>query len=74
MYNAFGMQDICITAIYVKCKSKDRRDLWHSLEQDNMVIDIPWCIGGDFNIIMDPNEKLGISLTECIEAWSFKHV
>ncbi|XP_009772930.1 uncharacterized protein [Nicotiana sylvestris] len=24
-----------------------------------MVVDVPWCVRGDFNIIMDPNEKLG---------------
>nr|XP_016487427.1 PREDICTED: uncharacterized protein LOC107807533 [Nicotiana tabacum] len=57
-HNAIGMKDIYITAVYAKCKSKDRRDLWQSLELDNMVIDVLWCVGGDFNIIMDPNEKL----------------
>lgn len=25
----------------------------------NSVIDGPWCIGGDFNVIMDPDENLG---------------
>ncbi|XP_009788948.1 uncharacterized protein [Nicotiana sylvestris] len=56
--NIFG-KDIYIFAVYAKGKSKDRRDLWHSFELDSMVIDTPWCVGGDFNIIMDPNKKLG---------------
>lgn len=59
MYKVIGNQDICITAVYAKCKSHTRKDLWCALEQDNQNVDIPWCIGGDFNVILDTNEKLG---------------
>ncbi|XP_019244344.1 PREDICTED: uncharacterized protein LOC109224213 [Nicotiana attenuata] len=47
------------TAVYAKCTSAERKNLWYSLEKDNLSIDGPWCIGGDFNVIIDPDEKLG---------------
>ncbi|XP_019258738.1 PREDICTED: uncharacterized protein LOC109236955 [Nicotiana attenuata] len=48
-----------ITAVYAKCTTSEKRDLWDSIHNMNNTIDGPWCIGGDFNIIMDPTEKLG---------------
>ncbi|XP_075076993.1 uncharacterized protein LOC142163758 [Nicotiana tabacum] len=48
-----------ITAVYAKCTTSERRDLWYSIHNMNNTIDGPWCIGGDFSIIMDPTEKLG---------------
>ncbi|XP_060200827.1 uncharacterized protein LOC132629107 [Lycium barbarum] len=57
--NAVGAQDIFISAIYAKCSTSERKYLWESLEQDNMRINGPWCIGGDFNMVLDPSEKMG---------------
>ncbi|XP_075106825.1 uncharacterized protein LOC142179839 [Nicotiana tabacum] len=48
-----------ITAVYAKCTSRERKDLWSSLENDNNGINGPWCIGGDFNIFLEPDVKLG---------------
>ncbi|XP_070036365.1 uncharacterized protein LOC142166978 [Nicotiana tabacum] len=48
-----------VTAVYAKCTVVERKDLWSSIDNINMIIDGPWCIGGDFNVIMDPDEKLG---------------
>ncbi|XP_070042487.1 uncharacterized protein [Nicotiana tomentosiformis] len=55
------MQDngLYVTAVYVKCTTVERKDLWSSIEDINLLVDGPWCIGGDFNVIMDPKEKLG---------------
>ncbi|XP_059294498.1 uncharacterized protein LOC132047475 [Lycium ferocissimum] len=40
MKNAIGNQDICISAIYAKCTTAERRDLWESLEEDNLKLPI----------------------------------
>nr|XP_016467319.1 PREDICTED: uncharacterized protein LOC107789954 [Nicotiana tabacum] len=48
-----------ISAVYAKCTSTERKDLWNSLEQDNLSIDGPLYIGGDFNVITNPDKKLG---------------
>ncbi|XP_060182548.1 uncharacterized protein LOC132612262 [Lycium barbarum] len=52
-------QFVYITAVYAKCTSTERKDLWDSLATVSANIDAPWCIGGDFNVIMDSNEKMG---------------
>lgn len=48
-----------VTAVYAKCTSTERSVLWHSLERLNAMVNGPWCVGGDFNSILDTNEKLG---------------
>lgn len=32
---------------------------WSSLEEVYHLANGPWCIGGDFNVILSPDEKLG---------------
>lgn len=48
-----------VTTVYAKCKKNERKELWASLEGLNKVINKPWTIGGDFNVILHPEEKLG---------------
>ncbi|OIT33861.1 hypothetical protein A4A49_52065 [Nicotiana attenuata] len=50
---------LSITTLYAKCTPKERRELWSSLELTNLQVNGPWCIGGDFNVILDPDEKKG---------------
>ncbi|XP_070034183.1 uncharacterized protein [Nicotiana tomentosiformis] len=49
---------VVITSVYAKCTSRERKNLWINLE-DILAIYGPWCIGGDFNVILEPEEKLG---------------
>jgi len=56
--------DIFVTAVYAKFTSGERKDLWVSIESTSHLITGPWCMGGDFNFIMDPEEKLGASHIE----------
>ncbi|OIT38805.1 hypothetical protein A4A49_00345 [Nicotiana attenuata] len=56
--------DLYITAVYAKCTLEERRELWNSLELTNLHVNGPWCIGGDFNVILDPDEKKVADLTE----------
>ncbi|XP_060202876.1 uncharacterized protein LOC132631305 [Lycium barbarum] len=48
-----------VSAVYAKCSARERRDLWDSIDNIKNIWDGPWCIGGDFNVIMDPKEKCG---------------
>ncbi|XP_059284932.1 uncharacterized protein LOC132038261 [Lycium ferocissimum] len=48
-----------ITSIYAKCTAAERKDLWFSLENVYLQVDGPWCLCGDFNVILNPTEKLG---------------
>ncbi|XP_060200547.1 uncharacterized protein LOC132628799 [Lycium barbarum] len=52
-------QELFVTAVYAKCTASERMDLWSSLENLNRIINQPWCIGGDFNVILHPEEKIG---------------
>ncbi|XP_075086347.1 uncharacterized protein LOC142169050 [Nicotiana tabacum] len=51
--------DLFLTAVYAKCTENERRELWSSLEEIHTHINGPWCIGGDFNVILDPEENKG---------------
>lgn len=71
-----GSDDMYVTVIYAKCTKADRKALWESLEAMNNSINRPWCIGGDFNVIIHPEEKLGglphrnsksFDFTECMD-------
>ncbi|XP_075076585.1 uncharacterized protein LOC142163222 [Nicotiana tabacum] len=50
---------IFITAVYAKYTAGERKDLWESLVNIESQVDGAWCIGGDFNVILEPCEKLG---------------
>ncbi|WMV54211.1 hypothetical protein MTR67_047596 [Solanum verrucosum] len=54
-----GANSRYVSVIYAECTDRDRRDLWDSMENISRSINDPWCVGGDFNDIMDPDEKLG---------------
>ncbi|KAG5583967.1 hypothetical protein H5410_044401 [Solanum commersonii] len=54
-----GDKDFFISAIYVKCTSIETNELWRSLTNQSLMIDAPWCIEGDFNVISDTEEKFG---------------
>lgn len=58
-YTDKSIDDIFITSVYAKCNLEERRELWDSLESISNTINGPWFIGGDFNDIMDPEEKQG---------------
>ncbi|XP_027182299.1 uncharacterized protein LOC113780719 [Coffea eugenioides] len=44
--------------VHAKCSVEERRELWFNLLNDKPN-SIPWCIGGDFNVILAPHEKKG---------------
>jgi hypothetical protein len=38
---------------------RDRRLLWDELAGVLSLWDVPWCVGGDFNVTRFPSERLG---------------
>jgi hypothetical protein len=39
----------------------DRRELWDELVGLMSWWEMPWCIGGDFNVVCFPSERSGVS-------------
>ncbi|GKD46608.1 RNA-directed DNA polymerase, eukaryota, reverse transcriptase zinc-binding domain protein, partial [Tanacetum coccineum] len=53
-----GHQKFFCTFIYAHVKSIGRKTLWRDLEIHSLVVkDAPWCLLGDFNIILDPCKR-----------------
>lgn len=48
-----------ITLVYAKCTISERKFLWDSLNNIHAQISGPWLVGGDFNCILNVDEKLG---------------
>ncbi|KAL2453270.1 Uncharacterized protein Adt_49231 [Abeliophyllum distichum] len=48
-----------ITPVYASCSPAGRRDLWMGLHQISLVVDGPWMVGGDFNVIAHNGERTG---------------
>ncbi|XP_070019582.1 uncharacterized protein [Nicotiana sylvestris] len=47
------------TTVYTKTNTSRRKRLWRQLRRMHTLIDSPREVGGDFNVIVSPNEKKG---------------
>lgn len=49
------------TSVYAKCDARERQELWDDIIDmgNSFFSDVPWIVGGDFNIILYPSEKKG---------------
>ncbi|XP_060216553.1 uncharacterized protein LOC132644029 [Lycium barbarum] len=47
------------TLVYAKCDAFERLQLWDSIYHLSANIDIPWMVGGDFNVVLNKEEKIG---------------
>ena len=47
------------TGVYGPNLNKRHRKMWEELTKLISLWDLPWCLGGDCNIICFPSEKLG---------------
>ncbi|KAL2224589.1 UNVERIFIED_CONTAM: hypothetical protein Sindi_3044900 [Sesamum indicum] len=60
--NMADNESVIITVVYGASEVIDRRNLWTALETlSQQCSDIPWMVGGDFNVVRDLNEVSGIS-------------
>ncbi|XP_070039791.1 uncharacterized protein [Nicotiana tomentosiformis] len=60
-----------VTIVYAKNKGHLRATLWKSLKICNNYINGPWCITGDFNVIMSSDEKKGENPHIMEKSWDF---
>lgn len=51
--------EVMISLVYAKCTQGERLQLWESMEDIANTINLPWMVGGDFNVICNEEEKLG---------------
>lgn len=59
MYNQ-GINRISFTTfVYSKCDVVERFSLWDDIYHLTNRINDPWIIGGDFNLVMNEEEKIG---------------
>ena len=47
------------TSVYGPNLLRDRRFLWEELCGLNRWWSVPWCVGGDFNVVRFPSKRLG---------------
>ncbi|XP_015161041.1 uncharacterized protein [Solanum tuberosum] len=63
-----------VSAVYARCNTVERLELWDELDSIAEHVQCPWIIGGDFNVILDEEEKLGgldFTINEAIDFASF---
>ncbi|KAG5570617.1 hypothetical protein H5410_060383 [Solanum commersonii] len=77
-----GSSVFFITAVYARCTQLERLELWEELEQFDP-LNYPWIVGGDFNVILNEEEKLGgleftqmeaIDFAQCINTCALSEV
>ena len=45
--------------VYAANTEKKRKELWDFILQAQSLLPFPWCIGGDFNTVLNPSERRG---------------
>ncbi|XP_075103554.1 uncharacterized protein LOC142178122 [Nicotiana tabacum] len=48
-----------MTFVYAKCSSLERLELWDNLYYLARDMELPWVVGGDFNMTLSKEEKIG---------------
>lgn len=52
-------KEFVISILYARCSALERLELWEELDTISENMHCPWIIGGDFNVILYEEEKLG---------------
>nr|XP_009629929.1 uncharacterized protein LOC104119987 [Nicotiana tomentosiformis] len=50
---------IMMTFVYAKCSSLERLELWDNMYYMAAVMELPWLVGGDFNVVLHEDKKIG---------------
>lgn len=68
-----GNVSINITVVYTRRLAHEILELWEELEHISGLSNTPWIVDGDFNVILNKDEKLGRLLFTHDEASDFIH-
>ncbi|XP_060178061.1 uncharacterized protein LOC132607994 [Lycium barbarum] len=71
--NSNNSTKMIVTLVYAKCDRIERRELWESLYHLGSDLTLPWLVGGDFNVIIDEEEKYGGLPVTLNEVEDFRH-
>ncbi|XP_075104879.1 uncharacterized protein LOC142178959 [Nicotiana tabacum] len=52
-------QHMMMTFVYAKCSAIERLELWDHLYYLASDMELPWLVGGDFNVLLHEDEKIG---------------
>ena len=52
-------KDMVFCNVYAANFENERVDLWDFILQAQVLFPFPWCIGGDFNTVLSPDERRG---------------
>ncbi|XP_019242008.1 PREDICTED: uncharacterized protein LOC109222052 [Nicotiana attenuata] len=52
-------QHVMMTFVYAKCSANERLELWDHLYYLASDMKLPWLVGGDFNVILHEDVKIG---------------
>ncbi|XP_027150236.1 uncharacterized protein LOC113771239 [Coffea eugenioides] len=58
VYHSWLPGNLVVSFVHASCSREERRALWHALLADKPT-SVPWCVCGDFNVILEPQEKRG---------------
>ena len=53
-----GRDEWWLSGVYGPCKPRNRKDFWEELAGLYGLCGDKWCVGGDFNVVRFPSEKL----------------
>lgn len=54
-----GGSQILSTIVYAKCTTTERLSLWGDIYSPSINFSLQWMVGGDFNVILGEEEKIG---------------
>ncbi|XP_060183335.1 uncharacterized protein LOC132613335 [Lycium barbarum] len=60
--------EMIATFVYAKCSAVERLELWDNIYSLANDMSLPWLVGGDFNVILSEEEKIGglpVDPSEC---------
>jgi len=48
-----------VSGVYAPVQQREKESFWNHLLQLSHVVELPWCLIGDFNELANPSEKNG---------------
>ncbi|KAK3175726.1 hypothetical protein Dsin_032613 [Dipteronia sinensis] len=52
-------KEVVFCNVYGACIENERKDMWNFIISSTIAVPIPWVLGGDFNSVLEPSERIG---------------